>query len=84
VRARIVKIGNSQGIRLPKPIIEQAGISEDVDIVVQNETIIIRPISHPREGWDEAFRKMAENGDDLLIDSEQPISHSWDETEWQW
>jgi antitoxin MazE len=57
MRALIVKIGNSQGIRLTKPIIEQAGISEDVDIVVQYETIIIRPISHPREGWDEAFEK---------------------------
>lgn len=84
MRARIVRIGNSQGIRLPKPIIEQAGISEDVDIEVQNEAIIIRPVSQPREGWDEAFRKMAEIGDDLLIDSDQPTSHSWDETEWQW
>ena len=84
MRARIVRIGNSQGIRLSKPIIEQAGISEDVDIVVENEKIIIRPISRPRAGWDEAFRKMAANGDDLLLDSEQPISHSWDETEWQW
>ena len=84
MRARIVKIGNSQGIRLPKPIIEQAGISEDVDIVVENEKIIIRPVSKPRSGWDEAFRKMVENDDDLLIDSEQPISPSWDETEWHW
>jgi len=84
MRARIVRIGNSQGIRLPKPIIEQAGISEDVDIEVENEKIIIRPISKPRSGWDEAFQKMTEKGDDLLIDIEQPLSHSWDETEWQW
>ena len=74
MRARIVKIGNSQGIRLPKPIIEQAGISEDVDIAVEDEKIIIRPISQPRAGWDEAFRKMAENGDDLLIDGEEPMT----------
>ncbi len=84
MRARIVKIGNSQGIRLPKPIIEQAGISDDVDIIVENDKIIIRPILQPRAGWDEAFQKMAENGDDLLIDIEQPISHSWDEEEWHW
>jgi antitoxin MazE len=83
MRARIVKIGNSQGIRLPKPIIEQAGISEDVDIAVEDEKIIIRPISKHRAGWDEAFRKMAENTDDLLIDKEQTAPH-WDETEWQW
>ncbi len=84
MRARIVRIGNSQGIRLPKPIIEQAGISGDVDIAVENEKIIISPISKPRSGWDEAFGKVAEDGDDLLIDMEQPASHSWDETEWHW
>lgn len=84
MRARIVKIGNSKGIRLPKPIIEQAGISEDVDIVVENEKIVIRPVSSPRAGWDDAFQKMAEEGDDLLLNEEQPISHSWDETEWHW
>jgi antitoxin MazE len=84
MRARIVKIGNSQGIRLPKPIIEQAGISEEVDIAVEDEKIVIRPISKPRAGWDAAFQEMAENGDDLLIDMEQPASHSWDETEWHW
>jgi len=55
MRARIVRIGNSKGIRLPKPIIEQAGITENVDIVVEDEKIIIRPISTPRAGWDEAF-----------------------------
>ncbi len=84
MRARIVRIGNSKGVRLPKPIIEQAGISEDVDIVVEDEKIIIRPISSPRAGWDDAFQKMAEEGDDLLLDIDQPVSHSWDETEWQW
>lgn len=84
MRARIVRIGNSKGIRLPKPILEQAGIAEDVDIVVQDEKIIIRPISTPRAGWDQAFQQMAENGDDQLVDAEEPVSHSWDETEWQW
>ena len=84
MRARIVKIGNSQGIRIPKPLLEQSGIMEDVIIEVENNQIIVRPISKPREGWDEAFRDMAENDDDLLIDSQAPILHSWDETEWQW
>ena len=84
MRARIVRIGNSKGIRLPKPIIEQAGITEDVDIVVQDEKIIIRRISTPRAGWDQAFQQMAENGDDQLVDAGEPVPHSWDETEWQW
>ena len=84
MRARIVKIGNSQGIRIPKPILEQSGIIEDVDIEVENNQIIIRPLLNPRTGWDKAFRQMAENGDDMLMDSDKPILHSWDDTEWQW
>jgi antitoxin MazE len=84
MRARIVKIGNSQGIRIPKPLLEQLRINEDVDIEIENNQIIIRPVSNPRAGWDYAFQKMAENGDDVLIEGEQTITHSWDETEWQW
>jgi antitoxin MazE len=84
MRARIVKIGNSQGIRIPKPLLEQLKINEDVDIEIESNQIIIRPVSNPRAGWAGVFRKMAENGDDVLIEGEQTITHSWDETEWQW
>ena len=84
MRARIIKIGNSQGIRIPKPLLEQSGISQDVDIEVENNQIIIRPVAKPRAGWNEAFRTMAENEDDLLLDNLESISHSWDEKEWQW
>jgi antitoxin MazE len=84
MRARIIKIGNSQGIRIPKPLLEQLKINEDVEIEVENEQIIIRPVSNPRVGWDDAFRKMAKNGDDMLSEDEQTLAHIWDETEWQW
>ena len=84
MRARIVKIGNSQGIRIPKLLLEQLNINEDVDIEVEKNQIIIRPLSNPRDGWDDAFREMAEYGDDDLIDGDQTITHTWDETEWQW
>ena len=84
MRARIVRIGNSQGIRIPKPLLEQSGIAEHVDIDVEHNQILIRPISRPREGWDAAFQKMAEDRADIMLDSEEPLSHSWDETEWHW
>jgi antitoxin MazE len=84
MRARIVKIGNSQGLRIPKPLLEQLKINEDVDIEVENNQIIIRPVSNPRIGWDGASRKMAEYGDDALIDGDQSLTNTWDETEWQW
>jgi antitoxin MazE len=84
MRAHIVKIGNSQGIRISKPILEQLGIIEDVEIKVENSQIIIRPFLSPRTGWNDAFREMAENGDDLLVDGGGITAHPWDETEWQW
>jgi len=84
MRARIVKIGNSQGIRIPKPLLDQTGITDDVELEVDKTRIIIRPVSNPRAGWDTAFRAMAQSGHDTLIDETDNISHSWDEEEWQW
>lgn len=83
MRARVIKIGNSQGLRIPKPILEQTGIIDDVEIEVEKDQIIIRPVENAREGWDAAFKHMSEKGDDEpLID--ENVSHSWDEKEWQW
>ena len=84
MRAHIVKIGNSRGIRIPKPLLDQTGIVDDVELEVEKTQIIIRPISNPRPGWDKAFRIMAKNGHDTLIDEDDNISNSWDEKEWQW
>jgi len=83
MRARVVKIGNSQGIRIPKPLLDQTGIQDEVEIEVEKAQIIIRPIKNPRPGWDSAFRSMAENGHDTLIDGIDNISHSWDDEEWE-
>ena len=84
MRLRVVKIGNSQGIRIPKPILEQTGIMEDVELEVEKSQIIIRPISNPRVGWDIAFKAMSQKNDDMLIYGTENISHSWDKEEWQW
>lgn len=84
MRACIVKIGNSQGIRIPKPLLDQTGIMDAVELEVEKNKIIIRPISNPRPGWDNAFRAMAQNGHDKLIDGNENILNSWDEEEWQW
>jgi antitoxin MazE len=84
MRARIVKIGNSQGIRIPKPLLEQTGIMDDVELEVEQNQIIIRPVTNPRAGWDDAFKAMADRGDDIILDKAENISNSWDEDEWQW
>ena len=83
MRARVIKIGNSQGLRIPKPILDQTGILDDVEIEVEKNQIIIRPVKNAREGWDAAFKILGEKGDDELI-IEENISHSWDKEEWQW
>lgn len=84
LNARIVKVGNSRGIRLPKLVLEQLGFGEQVEIEVQADQLVIRPVStKTREGWEEQFRLMAERGDDQLLDGEQLGASSWDE-EWQW
>ena len=84
MRARVINIGNSQGIRIPKPLLKQTGILGDVELEVDKNQIIIRPVSNPRAGWDDAFIAMAENNDDMLLHGEENISNSWDEEEWQW
>jgi len=84
MRARVIKIGNSQGLRIPKPILEQTGIMDDVEIVVEKNKIIIRPIKNVREGWDNAFKLMSEKGDDKPMIEDDKISHSWDKERWQW
>ena len=84
MRARLIKIGNSQGLRIPKPILEQTGITGDVEIELEKNKIIIRPVQKVREGWDKAFKKMAENGDDEIVINDNDISHSWDDEEWRW
>lgn len=83
MRARIIKIGNSRGIRIPKTILDQTGIMDDVEIEIEKKRIIIRPVINPREGWDAAFKVMGKMGDDELLVAEN-ISHSWDNEEWQW
>ena len=84
MRASIIKIGNSQGIRIPKPLLDQIGIKDDVELEVEKTQIIIRPVLSPRDGWDDAFKAMSHNKNDILLDSEDVIEHSWDEEEWQW
>jgi antitoxin MazE len=83
MRARVVKIGNSKGVRIPKPMLEQSGIGDEVELEAEDGHIVIRAIRHPREGWDAAFAEMARRGDDKLLD-DVPSTSTWDEEEWEW
>jgi antitoxin MazE len=63
----IIKIGNSKGFRLTKAIIDRYNIIEKVEIILEKGQIILRPISEPRKGWNEAFQKMHRSGEDKLL-----------------
>ena len=82
IRTRIVKIGNSQGVRIPKLLLEQSGLHTEVEIEVQGDHLTIRTASCLRAGWDEAFAAMAEQHDDVLLDDVH--STAWDQAEWDW
>jgi antitoxin MazE len=81
--AKIIRIGNSQGIRLPKKALDDSGLSGEVELVTGNNELILRPIRKARDGWEESYIQMAKNGDDTLLVGEQPASE-WDNNEWQW
>ncbi|MBA4140626.1 MAG: AbrB/MazE/SpoVT family DNA-binding domain-containing protein [Segetibacter sp.] len=63
----VISIGNSKGIRLTKTLIKKYNITDTVELILEKEYIIIKPKSTPRKGWEAAFKKMHENGDDNLL-----------------
>lgn len=82
MKARIIRIGNSQGVRIPKPLLEQAGLSGEVELRVEPEGLLVAAISAARDGWADAARLLHERGDDGLLD-ESPATE-FEESEWQW
>ncbi len=84
MRARIIRIGNSQGIRIPKAMLDQSGLGDEVELELRNGQIVLRAPTNPRAGWEEAFEAMHARGDDVLLDGDQLGSSSWDDEEWEW
>lgn len=83
-KTRVIKIGNSQGIRIPKVFLEQVQFEEEVELELQAAQIIVRPAYPRRHNWEESFKVMAERGDDYLLDAEGLAGTEWDEEEWEW
>ena len=84
MRTRLVRIGNSRGIRIPKVMLDRAGLADEVDIQLCEGALVISPVAATRAGWDEAFRQMAARGDDAFIHDEELGASSWDDEEWEW
>lgn len=84
MKAAIIKIGNSRGIRIPKPVFEQCGFDQEVELKVQDHKLIIRPSGHPRSNWESAFKSMARADDDTSLKDLKAIDSDWDEADWEW
>jgi antitoxin MazE len=84
LKTRIIKIGNSQGIRIPKLLLHQVGLFDEVEVEAQSGQLIVRPSTASRHGWDEQFQTMTMNGDDRLLDAEMLVPTEWEASEWEW
>ena len=81
-KTRIVRIGNSRGIRVPKVLLEQAQLPEEVELQAERGRLVVRAARGPRAGWAEAAKTMHARGDDQLLDA--PTSTRFDDKDWQW
>jgi antitoxin MazE len=81
MKAQIIQIGNSQGIRIPKAVLEESKISGEVELEVCPDGILIRNIQKPRGDWDAAFKSLVDTDDDLHITSN---ATEFEKKEWQW
>jgi len=82
MKSRLIRIGNSRGVRLPKPLIEEAGLDEEVEVQIRGNTLLITSPTQPRAGWAEAAQQIRERGEELLIDG--GASTRFDDEEWRW
>ena len=83
IKAKLVKIGNSQGIRIPRTVLEQVGLQGELELEVRRKHLIVRPAVRPRKGWEDRFREMSERGDDRPVWPATPLT-SFDEKDWEW
>jgi antitoxin MazE len=83
MKVALVRIGNSRGVRIPKPVIRHCGFSDTVELRVENHCVVIAPHARARQGWEEAFRGAGgSSGDELLLAGLDP--NEFDREEWQW
>jgi antitoxin MazE len=81
MKARLVRIGNSRGIRLPKAVIDQVGLDDEVELRVEEHRLVITPVTRARAGWVEAIAAM---GVEPASQLDLSIPTHFDETEWRW
>lgn len=82
MKVHIIQIGNSKGLRLPKAVLQQYGLEDEVELETRADEIVIKAIHQPRHDWDLAFQEMSAHQDDALLDLN--VATKWDGAEWEW
>ena len=81
-KTRIVRIGNSRGIRIPKTLLDEADLRDEVELHAQPGRLVVRAARRPRCGWAAAAKRMRARGDDALLD--ESIATKFDREDWKW
>ncbi len=82
MKTRLVRIGNSRGVRIPKPLLDQVGLEDEAELRVVDNGIVIEAARLPRSDWAAAARLLHERAEDGLLD--EPTPTRFDDTEWEW
>ncbi|MBN1418233.1 MAG: AbrB/MazE/SpoVT family DNA-binding domain-containing protein [Planctomycetes bacterium] len=88
MKTKIIKIGNSRGIRIPKVLLEETGLGQEIEIRAEEDHLVIGPVAADpvpaRKGWGSAFKAMGSSGDDELLDRDRALPTRWEEEDWKW
>lgn len=82
MKVELIQIGNSRGIRIPKPLIKQCGFGKTVELRLERDCLVIAPDRRPRHGWGDAFRDAVPANDELLLERIEP--NEFDGKDWKW
>jgi antitoxin MazE len=83
MKVSLIPIGNSKGVRIPRSVIKECGLGDQVEMRVEHGALVLTPARGTRDGWDAAFEKMAAAQDDALLLT-PALHHEWDDEEWEW
>jgi len=82
IKTRLVRIGNSRGVRVPKILLDEAGLPEEVELRAEPGRLVVSAATRPRAGWAAKARSMHKRADDRLLDAAIPTS--FDKDDWRW
>ncbi len=82
MKTKLVKIGNSKGVRIPKSLIDEAGLTDEIELMLQNKEIVLKSVSTPRETWADRYKKELEKEDTSQKEEIWFLDNDWDDSEW--